>query len=115
MKYLKVVSSFIIYETETGAVFFMTLMLPTTLYGLAGGTGGGRSCRRNKKMLEKEKEENDVRQEENGKKKNGKKEAVINREDRKINQLLESLLPLQKLKFSQMKERLLVLVFMSEK
>lgn len=26
----------------------MTLMLPTTLYGLAGGTGGGRSCRRKK-------------------------------------------------------------------
>lgn len=45
----------------------MTLMLPTTLYGLAGGTGGGRSCRRNK-MLQKEKEENDVIQEEHGRK-----------------------------------------------
>lgn len=47
MKYLK--RCFFIYETETGADFFMTLMLPTTLYDLEGGTGGGRSCRRKKK------------------------------------------------------------------
>lgn len=69
-----------IYETETGADFFMTLMLPTTLQDLAGGTGGGRSCRQGEGE-----ENNSVRQRLNGR---GERRASL---VRKINQLLESL------------------------